>query len=525
MSDPVPRRLLSDIPLTPPAGDRAAATADDSVRIVISYRREDTAGHAGHLYADLTEHFGAVFMDIDAIEPGSDFTEVISDAISRCDVLIAMIGKGWLTATDRNGRRRIEKEDDFVRLELASALERKVRVVPVLVQEAEMPTVDELPPPLAGLARRHAIDLSDRRWRTDVAELIQALKAIAREKAQREGPSAAADQSSLDAARQEEARLEADRQEEARLEAARQEAARQEEARVEAARQEEARQEEARLEAARQEEARQAEAREHALRQQALRDQLREQAAREQALRDQLRDTEAARQEMLREQARLESVRREAEAAPTAARGRKAGDRNRTAAAATGAIPAPATAPAYASATTPASAPATGSERDRRRPSWLLPVVALVAVLVVVALVFALGGNDPDDPNGPTDTRAAPTVTTFEVPGTVPWNDTGVRLRQGQTVEITAVGTVATHESDPSRDTGPDGKVGEENGNNVVMGVRHGALIRRIGTGDPVGVGAHSTFTAESDGVLYLGVNDIDLATNAGYFTATIEVS
>ncbi|MGI9023372.1 MAG: toll/interleukin-1 receptor domain-containing protein, partial [Acidimicrobiales bacterium] len=97
-----------------------SATSIAPLRVVISYRREDTAGHAGHLYSDLVARLGEdnVFMDIDTIKPGSDFTEVISRAIAECDVLIAMIGRNWFGDLDGEGRRRIDNPSDFVRLEL-----------------------------------------------------------------------------------------------------------------------------------------------------------------------------------------------------------------------------------------------------------------------------------------------------------------------------------------------------------------------------------------------------------------------
>jgi len=105
-------------------------------RVLISYRREDTAGHAGHLYDILVEHFGSaqVFRDVDTIAPGDDFVEIIEKSIGTADVLVALIGREWLSAANPDGRRRLDDPDDFVRLELGKALERNVRVVPVLVQ-------------------------------------------------------------------------------------------------------------------------------------------------------------------------------------------------------------------------------------------------------------------------------------------------------------------------------------------------------------------------------------------------------
>jgi hypothetical protein len=85
-------------------------------------------------------------MDVDAIDPGEDFAEVVEQKVGSCDVLIALIGRSWVTSTDREGRRRLHKPHDWVRQEIQTALERRdTRVIPALVQGAEMPAPDELP--------------------------------------------------------------------------------------------------------------------------------------------------------------------------------------------------------------------------------------------------------------------------------------------------------------------------------------------------------------------------------------------
>jgi len=144
--------------------------------IFISYRREDTEGHAGRLFEDLAERFGkeAVFIDVSGIEPGRDFRKAIDANVARCTVLLAMIGPRWLEA-QANGHRRIDDPGDFVRIETASALKRDIPVVPVLVQGARMPEAKALPPDLADLAFRNAVELSHARWDSDVQVLAQAL--------------------------------------------------------------------------------------------------------------------------------------------------------------------------------------------------------------------------------------------------------------------------------------------------------------------------------------------------------------
>ena len=150
-------------------------------RIFISYRRGDSAGHAGRIYDHLIAHFGQgqVFMDVDAIRPGVDFVEVVQEAIGASDCLIAVIGTEWLTASDSTeiGGRRLEDPDDMVRLEIATALERGIPVIPVLVQGAQMPRGNDLPDVLKPLASRNALEVSDTRFRSDVDRLIETLEA------------------------------------------------------------------------------------------------------------------------------------------------------------------------------------------------------------------------------------------------------------------------------------------------------------------------------------------------------------
>jgi Skp family chaperone for outer membrane proteins len=147
-------------------------------KLFINYRREDTAPYAGRLYDRLITHFGEdqVFIDIDQIEPGEDFVEVINRKVGVCDIAIVAIGPNWLSATDASGKRRIDDEEDFVRMEIAAALQRKIRVIPVLVGGARMPAKHDLPEALAPLSRRNAIELSETRFHADVNRLIEAIE-------------------------------------------------------------------------------------------------------------------------------------------------------------------------------------------------------------------------------------------------------------------------------------------------------------------------------------------------------------
>src|SRR5918992_245014 len=173
--------------------EEAPSQDRDSFNVFINYRREDSAGHAGRLYDALSKRFGDdhVFMDVDAIEPGEDFTEVVEQKVGSCDVLIALIGRSWVTTTDREGRRRLHKPHDWVRQEIQTALERRdTRVIPALVQGAEMPAPDELPEPLRKLSNRNAVELRDARWGDDVGRLIKHLEGLAGPRAQRSAPAA-----------------------------------------------------------------------------------------------------------------------------------------------------------------------------------------------------------------------------------------------------------------------------------------------------------------------------------------------
>lgn len=144
--------------------------------IFISYRRDDAAAHAGRLHDRLVAAFGheRVFIDIDAIEPGQDFGAVIRRTLDGARLVVVVIGPRWLSAADAAGRRRLDDPDDFVRLEVAAALQRAVAVIPVLVGGARMPSADELPEDLQPLALRNAVELSDTRFHRDADALIEA---------------------------------------------------------------------------------------------------------------------------------------------------------------------------------------------------------------------------------------------------------------------------------------------------------------------------------------------------------------
>ncbi|HZU13765.1 MAG TPA: tetratricopeptide repeat protein [Chloroflexota bacterium] len=154
-----------------------SVTSPEMPTIFLSYRRDDSAGHAGWLAQRLRNHLGSanVFMDLASIHPGEDFVQVLQEAVGSCDVLLALIGPRWLNAMDAEGHRRLDDPEDFVRREVATALERGIMVIPVLVQGAKMPAAQDLPDPLVPLARRNALELSDARFEYDLDLLLRTI--------------------------------------------------------------------------------------------------------------------------------------------------------------------------------------------------------------------------------------------------------------------------------------------------------------------------------------------------------------
>jgi TonB family protein len=154
--------------------------------IFVSYRRSDSQGEAGRLFDDLVKHFGedTVFMDVAAIEAGRDFRKAIEEGVTKCGVLLVVIGVEWLDAKDERGARRLNDPSDFVRIETASALKRDIPVIPVLVRGAKMPSAEQLPEELKELAYRNCIELTHARWRSDIQLLIEALRRLLGEPSQ-----------------------------------------------------------------------------------------------------------------------------------------------------------------------------------------------------------------------------------------------------------------------------------------------------------------------------------------------------
>ncbi len=141
--------------------------------IFVSYRRDETAAHAGRLSDRLVDHFGEaqVFMDVDSIGLGLDFVQVLQDAVGACEVMLVMIGPRWVSP-------RLDDPGDYVRIEVETALERSIRVVPILVGGGKLPVAADLPESLQPLARRQAFEIEDATFRADATELIERLDGV-----------------------------------------------------------------------------------------------------------------------------------------------------------------------------------------------------------------------------------------------------------------------------------------------------------------------------------------------------------
>ena len=148
--------------------------------IFINYRRDDAFGVAGRLFDRLAQNFprSQIFMDVDTMKPGLDFAKQLDEQVARCDVVLAVIGPGWLNATDEKGRRKIDLPRDYVRIELASALKRDIPVIPLLVNGTALPPEDELPDELKSLPHRHALELRHTRFAADSETVVKALGEI-----------------------------------------------------------------------------------------------------------------------------------------------------------------------------------------------------------------------------------------------------------------------------------------------------------------------------------------------------------
>lgn len=146
----------------------------------VSYRRTDSSAASRWLASSIARTFGSqsVFIDTESIRMSDDWPQRIHDALTAATLLIPVIGPGWLSSTDEHHRRRIDKEDDWVRNEILHALETKIRILPVLLSRTPMPDAKALPAALNTLVRSQAFELRDEHWETDLSLLLSSMEQL-----------------------------------------------------------------------------------------------------------------------------------------------------------------------------------------------------------------------------------------------------------------------------------------------------------------------------------------------------------
>ena len=164
---------------TIPVGHEPATSARPRSRIFICYRHGgEGADVAGRLYDNLVYRFGKenVFRDIYALDPGTDYADKIDEALDTACATVVVITPDWVTVADGKGQRRLDDPEDFVRVEVGTALKQGELVVPVLVKGASMPSADALPPDLGALSAKQALIMTDAHWEDGMDRLIAAIE-------------------------------------------------------------------------------------------------------------------------------------------------------------------------------------------------------------------------------------------------------------------------------------------------------------------------------------------------------------
>ena len=147
-------------------------------KVFISYRREDSAASAGRIQDRLEREVGRdlLFIDVDGIPLGVNFVKVLRQEVAKCGVLLAVIGPHWLDVRDEDGTRRLNNPNDFVRIEIATALQRDIPVIPILLDGTRVPKAEQLPEDLKELAQRNGLDVRHTSFHADMDKLIRGLK-------------------------------------------------------------------------------------------------------------------------------------------------------------------------------------------------------------------------------------------------------------------------------------------------------------------------------------------------------------
>ena len=149
-----------------------------AAKVFSSYRREDSAAYAGRIQDRLEREFGRdlLFIDVDGIPLGINFVKVLREEVAKCGVLLVVIGPHWLDVRDEERTRRLDNPNDFVRIEIAAALQREIPVTPILLDDTRVPRSDQLPSDLQELALRNGLNVRHASFHTDMEKLILGLK-------------------------------------------------------------------------------------------------------------------------------------------------------------------------------------------------------------------------------------------------------------------------------------------------------------------------------------------------------------
>ena len=155
---------------------------NNTKKIFVSYRRADASGHTGRLYDHLIQYFFPqnIFIDIDSIQPGDDFLRRIQHFLDNSDVFLAVVGKNWLGKT-KDGQRRIDNKNDFVRIELLEAIGKKIPIIAVLVQGVQEAELDWLPDNAKFEGFYKSIHMDDFAWNKGVKNIYRTIVSLQNE--------------------------------------------------------------------------------------------------------------------------------------------------------------------------------------------------------------------------------------------------------------------------------------------------------------------------------------------------------
>jgi hypothetical protein len=179
----IPPRQTTDVSAAPAvAGAAAGAEPVLTSAVFFSYRRSAVPDRTGRIHDDLVEAFGAgvVFKDVDNIPLGYDYRVHLAGALATCRVVLVIVGPDWETVTEPGGTsRRLDNPNDYVRMELATALKRQIPIIPVLIDREALPLADALPEDVRDVVFRQAVRIRvDPDFASDFDRLLKGVKAI-----------------------------------------------------------------------------------------------------------------------------------------------------------------------------------------------------------------------------------------------------------------------------------------------------------------------------------------------------------